>query len=187
MALLGPHLIVPAITTGVVAVVSGIFYLGTVSLSSPPEATDPILEERLKATGLLTKKELEPELEIDDEKSLLETTMSEPVHRYFTFPNPFLTNLQTGQTITLELALLTTQPSNEAESFIEAVSGFRPVLRSEILAYLSTVPFNRFSHPKIRHELEDEIRDTINRYLMIIEGDGKSGVADVYIQKMVLS
>ncbi len=113
--------------------------------------------------------------------------MSEPVHRYFTFPNPFLTNLQTGQTITLELALLTTQPSNEAESFIEAVSGFRPVLRSEILAYLSTVPFNRFSHPKIRHELEDEIRDTINRYLMIIEGDGKSGVADVYIQKMVLS
>ncbi len=61
MALLGPHLIVPAITTGVVAVVSGIFYLGTVSLSSPPEATDPILEERLKATGLLTKKEPEPE------------------------------------------------------------------------------------------------------------------------------
>jgi len=113
--------------------------------------------------------------------------MSEPVHRYFTFPNPFLTNLQTGQTITLELALLTTQPSNEAESFIEAVSGFRPVLRSEILAYLSTVPFNRFSHPKIRHELEDEIRDTINRYLMITEINGESGVAEVYIQKMVLS
>jgi len=187
MALLGPHLLVPAITTGVVAVVGGIFYLGTVSLSSPPEANDPILEERLKATGLLTKKEPEPELEIDDEKNLLEMAMLEPVHRYFTFPTPFLTNLQTGQTITLELALLTTQPSNEAESFIEAVSGFQPVLRSEILAYLSTVPFNRFSNPKIRHELEDEIRDTINRYLMIIEGDGKSGVADVYIQKMVLS
>ena len=113
--------------------------------------------------------------------------MSKPVHRYFTFPTPFLTNLQTGQTITLELALLTTQPSDEAESFIETVNGFRPVLRSEILAYLSTVPFNRFSNPKIRHELEDEIRDTINRYLMIIEGNGERGVADVYIQKMVLS
>lgn len=187
MAILGSHLIVPAITTGVVAVIGGIFYLGTVSLSSPPEATDPLLEERLKATGLLTKKEPEPKLEIVDEMSMLETAMSKPVHRYFTFPNPFLTNLQTGQTITLELALLTTQPSDKAENFIETVSGFRPVLRSEILAYLSTVPFNRFSHPKIRHELEDEIRDTINRYLMVIEGDEKSGVADVYIQKLVLS
>ena len=187
MALLRPHLIVPALTTAVVVGVGAIFYLGTVSLSSPPEATDPILEERLKATGLLTKKEPEPKLEIDDEENMLEIAMSKPVHRYFTFPTPFLTNLQTGQTITLELALLTTQPSDEAESFIETVNGFRPVLRSEILAYLSSVPFNRFSHPKIRHELEDEIRDTVNRYLMIIEGNGKSGVAEVYIQKMVLS
>ena len=187
MPLLGPHLIVPAITTAVVTVVGSFFYMGTVSLSTEPEASDPLLEKRLEATGLIIKKEPAPEPEIETEESLLEEALLQPVHRYFTFPSPFLTNLQTGQMITLELALSTTQPSNEAENFIEAVSGFRPVLRSEILAYLGTVAFARFSQPKIRQELEDEIRDTINSYLMITGADERVGVADVYIQKMVIS
>ena len=187
MPLIGPHLIVPAISSAVVTVVGGFFYLGTVSLSSEPEGSDPVLEERLRATGLINKKEPEPEPEIETEESQLEAAMSNPVHRYFSFPNPFLTNLQTGQMITLELALSTTQPSSEAETFIEALHGFRPVLRSEILAYLGSLPFDRFSHPKIRQELEDEIRDTINRYLLIGKDGEKIGVSDVYIQKMVLS
>ena len=187
MPLLGPHLIVPAITTAVVTVVGSFFYLGTVSLSTEPEARDPLLEKRLEATGLIIEKKPIPEPEIETDESLLEAEMSQSVHRYFTFPSPFLTNLQTGQMITLELALSTTQPSNEAENFIEAVSGFRPVLRSEILAYLGTLAFDRFSHPKIRQELEDEIRATINSYLMITGGDERVGVADVYIQKMVIS
>jgi flagellar basal body-associated protein FliL len=187
MPLLGPHLIVPAITTAVVTVVGSFFYLGTVSLSTEPEASDPLLEKRLEATGLIIEKKSAPEPEIETDESLLEAAMSQPVHRYFTFPFPFLTNLQTGQMITLELALSTTQPSNEAENFIEVINGFRPVLRSEILAYLGTLAFDRFSQPKIRQELEDEIRDTINGYLMINRGDGGVGVADVYIQKMVLS
>jgi flagellar basal body-associated protein FliL len=171
----------------VVTVVGSFFYMGTVSLSTEPEASDPLLEKRLEATGLIIKKEPAPEPEIETNQSMLEEAMSQPTHRYFTFPSPFLTNLQTGQMITLELALSTTQPINEAENFIEEVSGFRPVLRAKILAYLGTLAFDRFSQPKIRHEIEDEIRDTINSYLMITRGDERLGVAEVYIQKMVLS
>ena len=187
MALLGPHLIMPAMTTAVTAVVGGLFYMGSVALTSPPEKTDPELEERLKATGLIAEKEPEPVAKVMSEEEILEKERLVPVHRYYSFLSPFLTNLQTGQMITLELAILTSQSPADADKFLEKIKGFKPVLRSQILSYLSTVSGDRFEHPKVRKELAEEIKDVINSYFNISEKSQKIGVSRVYIQKMVIS
>ncbi len=187
MALLGPHLIMPAVTTTVTAVVGGLFYIGAVALTSPPKKTDAELEERLKATGLITEKEPEPVTENLSEEEILEREKLVPVHRYYSFLSPFLTNLQTGQMITLELAILTSQSPAGANTFLEEIKGFKPVLRSKILSYLSTVSGDRFEHPKVRRELAEEIKDVINSHFNISEKSEKIGVSHVYIQKMVIS
>ena len=187
MALLGPHFIMPAVATTVTAVVGGLFYLGSIALTSPPEKTDPELEERLKATGLITEKEPEPVAEALSEEEILEKERLAPVHRYYSFLSPFLTNIQTGQMITLELAILTSQSSAGADTFLEEIKGFKPVLRSHILSYLSTVSGDRFEHPKVRRELAEEIKNVINSYFNISDKSEKIGVSHVYIQKMVVS
>ena len=187
MPLIGPHLIMPAVTTTVTAVVGSLFYMGSVALTSPPEKINPELEERLKATGLITEKEPEPVAEVLSEEEILEKKKLVPVHRYYSFLSPFLTNLQTGQMITLELAILTSQSPADADKFLEKIKGFKPVLRSQILSYLSTVSGDRFEHPKVRKELAEEIKDVINSYFNISEKSQKIGVSRVYIQKMVIS
>ena len=187
MALLGSHLIMPAVATTVTAVVGGLFYMGSVALTSPSTKSDPKLEERLKATGLITEKEPEPVAEVLSEEEILEKARLVPVHRYYNFLAPFLTNLQTGQMITLELAISTSQKPADADTFLETIEGFKPVLRSEILTYLSTVSGDRFEHPKVRRELAEEIKNVINSYLNISDKSEKIGVSQVYIQKMVVS
>ena len=177
----------PVMTTTVTAVVGGLFYMGSVALTSPPQKTDPELEDRLKATGLITEKKPEAVAEILSEEEILEKEKLVPVHRYYSFLTPFLTNLQTGQMITLELAILTSQSPAGADTFLEEIQAFKPVLRSKILSYLSTVSGDRFEHPKVRKELAEEIKDVINSYFNISEKSQKIGVSRVYIQKMVIS
>ena len=92
------------------------------------DLSDPELEARLAATSWLggdddqdidTFDEAEgDEFAEGDEDGLL--AFNRPVHRYFAFPAPFISNLYNSRKlITIELALATMQPPFEADSFVE--------------------------------------------------------------------
>ena len=99
-AKLKSRLILGGIFGSVTFAVLGLFGYGILYLSSPAEPTDPELEARLLATSQYKSASDETdefdemdetEFVEDDEGNLL--AFNKPVHRYFAFPAPFISNL----------------------------------------------------------------------------------------------
>lgn len=181
---------------GVIASVLGLFGYGIVYLSAPADPSDPELEARLAATSQFggdddqdmdTFDEAEgDEFAEEDEDGLL--AFNRPVHRYFAFPAPFISNLHNSRKlITIELALATMQPPFEADSFVEELRKIEPVLRSRILSFLSTQEPDKLKSRQDRERLADDIRAEMNAALKIKDDSENPGITEVHILKLVVA
>ena len=181
---------------GVIASVLGLFGYGIVYLSAPADHSDPELEARLAATSQFggddeqdmdTFDEAEgDEFSEGDEDGLL--AFNRPVHRYFAFPAPFISNLHNSRKlITIELALATMQPPFEADSFVEELRKIEPVLRSRILSFLSTQEPDKLKSRQDRERLADDIRAEMNAALKIKDDSENPGITEVHILKLVVA
>lgn len=181
---------------GVIASVLGLFGYGIVYLSAPADPSDPELEARLAATSQFggdddqdmdTFDEAEgDEFAEGDEDGLL--AFNSPVHRYFAFPAPFISNLHNSRKlITIELALATMQPPFEADSFVEELRKIEPVLRSRILSFLSTQEPDKLKSRQDRERLADDIRAEMNAALKIKDDSENPGITEVHILKLVVA
>lgn len=181
---------------GVIASVLGLFGYGIVYLSAPADPSDPELEARLAATSQFggdddqdmdTFDEAEgDEFAEGDEDGLL--AFNRPVHRYFAFPAPFISNLHDSRKlITIELALATMQPPFEADSFVEELRKIQPVLRSRILSFLSTQEPDKLKSRQDRERLADDIRAEMNAALKIKDDSENPGITEVHILKLVVA
>ena len=181
---------------GVIASVLGLFGYGIVYLSAPADPSDPELEARLAATSQFggddeqdmdTFDEAEgDEFSEGDEDGLL--AFNRPVHRYFAFPAPFISNLHNSRKlITIELALATMQPPFEADSFVEELRKIQPVLRSRILSFLSTQEPDKLKSRQDRERLADDIRAEMNAALKIKDDSENPGITEVHILKLVVA
>ena len=181
---------------GVIASVLGLFGYGIVYLSAPADPSDPELEARLAATSQFggdddqdmdTFDEAEgDEFAEGDEDGLL--AFNRPVHRYFAFPAPFISNLHNSRKlITIELALATMQPPFEADSFVEDLRKIEPVLRSRILSFLSTQEPDKLKSRQDRERLADDIRAEMNAALKIKDDSENPGITEVHILKLVVA
>ena len=122
----------------------------------------------------------------DDEGNLL--AFNKPVHRYFAFPAPFISNLHNSRKLlTIELALATLQPPLAADGFVEDLRKFEPVLRDRILDFLLTQEPDKLKTRQDRERLADEIRAEMNDALDINKESDNEGITDVYILKMVVA
>ena len=190
------RLILGGIFGSVTCGVLGLFGYGILYLSAPAEPTDAELEARLLATSQYKSvpedegdefEELdETEFGKDEEGNLL--AFNRPVHRYFAFPAPFISNLHNSRKLlTIELALATVQAPFEADSFVEDLRKFEPVLRDRILNFLITQEPEKLKTRQDRERLADEIRSEMNDALDINEESENQGITDVYILKMVVA
>lgn len=181
---------------GVIVSVLGLFGYGIVYLSAPADPSDPELEARLAATSQFggdddqdmdTFDEAEgDEFAEEDEDGLL--AFNRPVHRYFAFPAPFISNLHNSRKlITIELALATMQPPFEADSFVEELRKIEPVLRSRILSFLSTQEPDKLKSRQDRERLADDIRAEMNAALKIKDDSENPGITEVHILKLVVA
>ena len=181
---------------GVIASVLGLFGYGIVYLSAPADPSDPELEARLAATSQFggdddqdmdTFDEAEgDEFAEGDEDGLL--AFNRPVHRYFAFPAPFISNLHNSRKlITIELALATMQPPFEADSFVEELRKIEPVLRSRILSFLSRQEPDKLKSRQDRERLADDIRAEMNAALKIQDDSENPGITEVHILKLVVA
>ena len=195
-AQLKSRLLLGGLFGGVTLSVLGLFGYGIVYLSAPADPSDPELEARLAATGQFgsddnqdmdTFDEAEgDEFAEGDEDGLL--AFNRPVHRYFAFPAPFISNLHNSRKlITIELALATMQPPFEADSFIEELRKIEPVLRSRILSFLSTQEPERLKSRQDRERLADDIRAEMNAALKIKNDSENPGITEVHILKLVVA
>ena len=180
----------------VITSVLGLFGYGIVYLSAPADPSDPELEARLAATSQFggdddqdmdTFDEAEgDEFAEGDEDGLL--AFNRPVHRYFAFPAPFISNLHDSRKlITIELALATMQPPFEADSFVEELRKIQPVLRSRILSFLSTQEPDKLKSRQDRERLADDIRAEMNAALKIKDDSENPGIIEVHILKLVVA
>ena len=189
------RLILGGIFGSVTLAVLGLFGYGIVYLSAPAEPTDPELEARLLATSQykLASDEAdefyemdEAEFAEDDEGNLL--AFNQPVHRYFAFPAPFISNLHNSRKLlTIELALATLQSPLAADGFVEDLRKFEPVLRDRILNFLITQEPDKLKTRQDRERLADEIRAQMNDALDIDKEADNKGITDVYILKLVVA
>jgi len=189
------RLILGGIFGSVTLAVLGLFGYGIVYLSAPAEPTDPELEARLLATSQYKSapneadvfyETDEAEFAEDDEGNLL--AFNQPVHRYFAFPAPFISNLHNSRKLlTIELALATLQSPLVADGFVEDLRKFEPVLRNRILNFLITQEPDKLKTRQDRERLADEIRAQMNDALDIDEDSDNDGITDVYILKLVVA
>ena len=89
--------------------------------------------------------------------------------------------------LTIELALATLQNPFDADSFVEDLRKFEPVLRDRILNFLITKEPEQLKTRQDREQLADEIRLEMNDALDIDEESENQGITDVYILKMVVA
>ncbi|MDP7375491.1 MAG: flagellar basal body-associated FliL family protein, partial [Alphaproteobacteria bacterium] len=88
---------------------------------------------------------------------------------------------------TIELALSTLQPPLTADSFVEDLRKFEPILRDRILNYLITKEPDNLKTRQDRERLADEIRAEMNDALDIDEDSENEGITDVHILKLVVA
>ena len=190
------RLILGGIFGSVTCAVLGMFGYGIAHMSAPPEPSDPELEARLLATSQYKAdaedeadefdKMDEAEFAEDDEGNLL--AFNKPVHRYFAFPTPFISNLHNSRKLlTIELALATLQSPLTADGFVEDLRKFEPVLRDRILDFLITQEPDKLKTRQDRERLADEIRAEMNDALDINGDSDNQGITDVYILKMLIA
>ncbi len=194
-AKLRSRLILGGIFGSVTFAVLGLFGYGILYLSAPAEPTDPELEARLLATSQYKSAydesdefdEIdETEFVEDDEGNLL--AFNKPVHRYFAFPAPFISNLHNSRKLlTIELALATLQPPLTADGFVEDLRTFEPVLRDRILNFLITQEPDKLKTRQDRERLANEIREQMNDVLDIDGESDNEGITNVYILKLVVA
>ena len=181
---------------GVTLSVVGLFGYGIVFLSAPAEPSDPELEARLAATSQFSADEGDEddgfdqsedgEFAEEDEDGLL--AFNKPVHRYFAFPAPFISNLHnSNKLITIELALATWQSPFDADSFVDDLRKIEPVLRSRILSFLSTQDADKLTSRQDRERLAEDIRAEINDILSIDDEEDNQGITEVHILKLVVA
>ncbi len=195
-AKLRSRLILGAIFGSVTCAVLGLFGYGIVYLSAPAEPSDPDLEARLLATSQY-KSDAEDEADEFEEMGEAEfaeggegnlLAFNKPVHRYFAFPAPFISNLNNSRKLlTIEIALATMQPPLTADGFVEDLRSFEPVLRDRILNFLITQEPDKLKTRQDRERLADEIRTEMNDALDIEDESDNAGITDVYILKMVVA
>ena len=89
--------------------------------------------------------------------------------------------------LTIELALSTLQPPLAADSFVEDLRKFEPILRDRILNFLITKEPDHLKTRQDRERLADEIRAEMNDVLNIDEDSENDGITDVHILKLVVA
>lgn len=189
------RLLLGSLFGGVTLSVLGLFGYGLIYLSAPSEPADPELEARLAATSQFASAaeqedgfdEMdEADFAEEDEDGLL--AFNKPVHRYFAFPAPFISNLHNSRKlITIELALATMQPPFEADSFVDDLRKIEPVLRSRILSFLSTQEPESLKSRQDRERLAEDIRAEMNTVLKRDDDPENPGITEVHILKMVVA
>jgi len=189
------RLLLGSLFGGVTLSVLGLFGYGLIYLSAPSEPSDPELEARLAATSQFASAaeqedgfdEMdEADFAEEDEDGLL--AFNKPVHRYFAFPAPFISNLHNSRKlITIELALATMQPPFEADSFVDDLRKIEPVLRSRILSFLSTQEPESLKSRQDRERLAEDIRAEMNTVLKRQDDPENPGITEVHILKMVVA
>ena len=102
-------------------------------------------------------------------------------------PPSFQIFKNSGKLLTIELALATLQNPFDADSFVEDLRKFEPVLRDRILNFLITKEPEQLKTRQDREQLADEIRLEMNDALDIDEESENQGITDVYILKMVVA
>jgi len=189
------RLLLGSLFGGVTLSVLGLFGYGLIYLSAPSEPADPELEARLAATSQFASAAEQEDgfdemddadFAEEDEDGLL--AFNKPVHRYFAFPAPFISNLHNSRKlITIELALATMQPPFEADSFVDDLRKIEPVLRSRILSFLSTQEPESLKSRKDRERLAEDIRAEMNTVLKRQDDPENPGITEVHILKMVVA
>lgn len=189
------RLLLGSLFGGVTLSVLGLFGYGLIYLSAPSEPADPELEARLAATSqFASAAEQEDGFDEMDEADFAEydedglLAFNKPVHRYFAFPAPFISNLHNSRKlITIELALATMQPPFEADSFVDDLRKIEPVLRSRILSFLSTQEPESLKSRQDRERLAEDIRAEMNTVLKREDDPENPGITEVHILKMVVA
>ena len=195
-ARLKSRLLLGGLFGSVLVSVLGLFGYGLIYLSVPAEPSDPELEARLAATGQFGGEAEQATDDFEETEDAAFTEESEdgliafnkPVHRYFAFPAPFISNLHNSRKlITIELALATLQPPFEADSFIENLRKMEPALRSRILSFLSTQEPDNLKSRQDRERLAEAIRAEMNDALKNDDDPENPGITEVHILKMVVA
>jgi flagellar basal body-associated protein FliL len=183
----------PAIITGLVTLVLGLFVLGYTSLTVPDPIPDDIHSLMAKAKKDAKDKAAANNTgetgDIPDNADLLpDGTFDFAKFRYFTFPLPFVTNLPNGSgTLTTEIAVATYANTFKGERTIEQLETFKPKLRSKINLILSDQGSDTIDSPAKRNALEAKLLAAVREVI-----DGKaptepSAITDLHFIKFVIT
>ncbi len=181
----------PAVVLAVVLLVFGLFFTGFQLLTEPDPQSDPIIDLNKqyidgtdKAEGNSEKTPEPPE----NAELLPDGTFDFFKYQYYSFPLPFVANLNDGKsTFTVEIGVATYGGTLLREETLQMLETYNPKLRSRINFILSELGPEDVNQVSKRKTLEDRILIEIRKILYGAEEPEPNPIRAAYLTKFVLS
>ena len=182
-------LFLPLLIGATIIVISGIFVVGYVSLTEPPETAEVIHSSINKKDQGNALVEADNATDSSTEVVINEDgTFDFARYRYFSFPLPFVVNFADGDgMITVEIAIATHETTLRGEQLIEKLTTFAPKMRSVINLALAEQIHADVNTVAKRKALESKLLAAIKPVIDGTNPERPSGITDLHFTKFVIS
>ena len=184
--------LLPLIITGCVTIVLTLFTVGYLTLTkteTPPEDINTIMG---KVTADPNEKATSDEV-VEDDVTEQATQLSDgqfdfDSHRYYSFPLPFVSNLDSGKgMLTVEIAIATYGNTLTGEAIIKKLESFNPKIRSAINLRLAQQKLANIDSVEKRKHLATQLLNDIRLIVDRPNSEDPSAITDVHFVKFVIS
>jgi flagellar basal body-associated protein FliL len=182
-------LFLPLLIGATIIVIIGVFVVGYVSLTEPPETAEVIhssINKKEQGNALV---EADNATDSSTEVVINEDgTFDFARYRYFSFPLPFVVNFADGDgMITVEIAIATHETTLRGEQLIEKLTTFAPKMRSVINLALAEQIHADVNTVAKRKALESKLLAAIKPVIDGTNPERPSGITDLHFTKFVIS
>ena len=187
------RLFLPLMVGGGISVVSALFAIGYLTLTTPEPVPDDIytIMQKAKAKTEADKagNSEDAETAVPDDAALLpDGTFDFAKYSYYSFPLPFVSNLASGKgMLTAEVAIATYGNTLAGETVMKQLETFNPKIRSAINLKLSDQKLSDVDTVDKRNKLAKALLQEVR---ILVDGpdmDGPSTVTDFHFIKFVIS
>ena len=182
-------LFLPLLIGATIIVIIGVFVVGYVSLTEPPETAEVIHNSINKKDQGNALVEADNATDSSTEVVINEDgTFDFARYRYFSFPLPFVVNFVDGDgMITVEIAIATHETTLRGEQLIEKLTTFAPKMRSVINLALAEQIHADVNTVAKRKALESKLLAAIKPVIDGTNPERPSGITDLHFVKFVIS
>ena len=182
-------LFLPLLIGATIIVIIGVFVVGYVSLTEPPETAEVIHNSINKKDQGNALVEADNATDSSTEVVINEDgTFDFARYRYFSFPLPFVVNFADGDgMITVEIAIATHETTLRGEQLIEKLTTFAPKMRSVINLALAEQIHADVNTVAKRKALESKLLAAIKPVIDGTTPERPSGITDLHFTKFVIS